>query len=171
MMQRVFGIVGRSGSGKTTLIEAMIPWFSAQGVQVAVIKHSHHNLQFEPPQKDSSRFRAAGAREVIVASPYHYALFHNLHDQDEPLLADLVQRIQEADIILVEGYRQADIPRLEVYRPSRGIDPVYPTTENVVALASDQPIPDLGIPSLDLNQPTEVAAFILHYLTHRERAL
>ena len=75
-MERVFGVVGRSGSGKTTLIEAMIPWFNEQGLEVAVIKHSHHNLQFEPPQKDSSRFRTAGAREVIVASPYHYALFH-----------------------------------------------------------------------------------------------
>lgn len=163
-MQRVFGIVGRSGSGKTTLIEAMIPWFKDQGLEVAVIKHSHHNLQFEPPQKDSSKFRAAGAREVIVASPYHYALFHNLDGQDEPRLAQLVQRIQEADIILVEGYRQAAIPRLEVYRPSRGIDPVYPTAEHVVALVSDETHLNVDFTCLDLNQPSQVAAFILDYI-------
>lgn len=167
-MHRVFGIVGRSGSGKTTLIEAMIPWFSSQSAEVAVIKHSHHNLQFEPSHKDSSRFRSAGAREVIVASPYHYALFHNLHNENEPLLAELVQRIEGADIILVEGYRQASIPRLEVYRPSRGIDPVYTSTENVVAIVSDVDLPSISLPCLDLNQPTVVAEFILDYVRNHQ---
>lgn len=163
-MQRVFGVVGRSGSGKTTLIESMIPWFNQQGIEVAVIKHSHHNLQFEPPQKDSSRFRSAGAREVIVASPYHYALFHNLKDQEEPWLPDLVKRLDGADIILVEGYRQADIPRLEVYRPSRGIPPIYENTENVVAVVSDETLPSLHLPLLPIDQPAVVADFILQYL-------
>ncbi len=167
-MQRVFGVVGRSGSGKTTLIEAMIPWFNAQGLEVAVIKHSHHNLQFEPPQKDSSRFRLAGAREVIVASPYHYALFHNLTDQAEPALASLVQRLEGADVILVEGYRQASIPRIEVHRPSRGIDPIYPSTENVIALASDEDVAHLALPCLPLNQPEQVATFILNFLNDTE---
>ncbi|NLJ63100.1 MAG: molybdopterin-guanine dinucleotide biosynthesis protein B [Alcaligenaceae bacterium] len=159
-MQRVFGIVGRSGSGKTTLIEAMMPWFNAQGLEVAVIKHSHHRLEFEPPHKDSARFRNAGAREVIVASPYHYALFHNLNQNDEPLLVDLVQRLQPVDVVLVEGYRQADIPRLEVYRPSRGEEPVYPHTEQVVAIATDTPLAMTDRICLDLNQPQDVAAFI-----------
>ena len=159
-MQRVFGIVGRSGSGKTTLIEAMMPWFNAQGLEVAVIKHSHHRLEFEPPHKDSARFRNAGAREVIVASPYHYALFHNLNQNDEPLLVDLVQRLQPVDVVLVEGYRQAAIPRLEVYRPSRGVEPVYPHTEQVVAIATDTPLAMTDRICLDLNQPQDVAAFI-----------
>lgn len=167
-MHRVFGIVGRSGSGKTTLIEAMIPWFKAQDLQVAVVKHSHHNLQFEPPHKDSSRFRSAGAREVIVASPYHYALFHRLDQQDEPRLVELIGRLDSSlDVILVEGYRQASIPRLEVHRPSRGIDPVYPETEQVIALASDQGLEGLSIPVLDLNQPSLVAEFIWAYINHK----
>lgn len=171
-MQRVFGIVGRSGSGKTTLIEAMIPWFKHQGLQVAVIKHSHHNLQFEPPHKDSSRFRSAGAREVIVASPYHYALFHNLEDQDEPMLRNLVARLQpEVDVILVEGYRQAAIPRLEVYRPSRGIEPVYPHTEQVIALVSDEDLSAHDLVCLDLNQPQAVAEFILCFLQQKSESL
>lgn len=163
-MQRVFGVVGRSGSGKTTLIEAMIPWFNQQGIEVAVIKHSHHNLEFEPPQKDSSRFRSAGAREVIVASPYHYALFHNLKAQDEPRLSELVQRIEGADIILVEGYRQAAIPRLEVYRPAHGTAPIYESTENVVAIATDELLAGVSLPLLPLNEPHRVAAFIKTYL-------
>lgn len=163
-MHRVFGIVGRSGSGKTTLIEAMIPWFSARSLQVAVIKHSHHDLQFEPPHKDSSRFRSAGAHEVIVASPFHYALFHNLHHEAEPNLVDLVNRLQGADIILVEGYRQAVIPRIEVYRPSRCIDPIYQQTEHMVAIASDDLDIQAPLPILDLNSPAHVAQFILDFI-------
>lgn len=162
-MHRVFGIVGRSGSGKTTLIEKMIPWFAARELHVAVIKHSHHNLEFEPPHKDSSRFRSAGAREVIVASPFHYALFHNLQDETEPNLVDLVKRLQGADIILVEGYRQAAIPRLEVYRPDRGIEPVYLNTQHVVAIASDDIHMQVPLPILNLNSPACVAQFILDF--------
>ena len=75
---RVFGIAGRSGSGKTTLIEAMLPWMAAQGLRVSVIKHSHHDLELEPPHKDSARFRRAGAHEVMVASPFRYAIVHEL---------------------------------------------------------------------------------------------
>lgn len=73
---RVFGIAGRSGSGKTTLIEAMLPLLAARGLKVSVIKHSHHDLELEPPHKDSARFRRAGAHEVMVASPYRYAIVH-----------------------------------------------------------------------------------------------
>ena len=100
-----------------------------------------------------------------MASPYHYALFHNLQDQDEPLLAELVQRLDpKVEVILVEGYRQANIPRLEVYRPSRGIEPIYTITENVLAIVSDVELDHIDLPRLDLNQPLAVAAFILDYV-------
>ena len=163
-MHRVFGIIGRSGSGKTTLIEAMIPWFTDSGIDVAVVKHSHHNLQFEPPHKDSARFRSAGAREVLVASPFQYALFRSLENETEPALDQLVSRIQRADVILVEGYRQATIPRLEVHRPSRNIDPVYAHSRHVVALATDETLPDCPLPLLDLNTPALIAKFIWNFL-------
>lgn len=163
-MRRVFGIVGRSGSGKTTLIEAMVAWFKTQNLKVAVIKHSHHYLQFEPPQKDSARFRSAGAQEVIIASPYHYALIHTLEQAAEPTLEQLVAKLSHADVVLVEGYRQAAIPRLEVYRPENGTDPVYPQTEQVVALATPHSLVQHAIPQLDLNQPAQIAQFIWDYL-------
>ncbi|MGO3891009.1 MAG: molybdopterin-guanine dinucleotide biosynthesis protein B [Paenalcaligenes sp.] len=160
-LNRVFGIIGRSGSGKTTLVEAMLPWFVERNIEVAVIKHSHHQLSFEPPHKDSARFRTAGAREVIVASPYQYALFHSLHGQDEPSLQQLVDRLGPVDLVLVEGYRQANIPRLEVHRPSRGIAPVYAENQGVVAVATDvTELTQCPLPLLDLNQPEHIAAFI-----------
>lgn len=163
-MPQVFGVIGRSGSGKTTLIEAMLPWFAARELEVAVIKHSHHQLSFEPPHKDSARFRTAGAREVIVASPFQYAVFHALHEQPEPSLFELIDRLAPVDLVLVEGYRQANISRLEVHRPSRGIDPVYEENQGVVALATDEFIQGCELRQLNLNAPMEVAAFIAQHL-------
>lgn len=163
-MAQVFGVIGKSGSGKTTLIEAMLPWFAERKLEVAVIKHSHHQLSFEPPHKDSARFRAAGAREVIVASPFQYAVFHALHDQPEPNLFELIDRLAPVDLVLVEGYRQAAISRLEVHRPSRGIDPVYDENQGVIAIATDQQLESCTLQQLNLNAPHEVAEFIAQHL-------
>jgi energy-coupling factor transporter ATP-binding protein EcfA2 len=87
-MTPVFGIAGRSGSGKTTLIEAMLPLLGARGLKVSVIKHSHHDFEMEPPGKDSARFRQAGAQEVMVASPFRYAIVRELRGAPEPSLAE-----------------------------------------------------------------------------------
>ena len=124
---RIFGICGRSGQGKTTLIEALLPWFHARGLVVNVVKHSHHSIDLEPPGKDSARFRAAGAGEVLIASPYRYAIVRELHDAPEPPLADLVARLAPADLTLVEGFTREPLPRLEVVRPEAGRDPLYLT--------------------------------------------
>ena len=121
----VFGITGSSGSGKTTLIEAVLPLLRARGLRVNVIKHSHHMLSLEPPGKDSARVRAAGASEVMVASPYHYAIVHTLHDTPEPTLTELLASMSPADLTLVEGFRRESIPRIEVHRPTLGKPPMY----------------------------------------------
>ena len=76
--QRVMSFAGPSSSGMTTLIEAMLPVFAARGLRVNVIKHSHHDVALEPPGKDSARFRAAGAQEVMIASPFRFAIVHEL---------------------------------------------------------------------------------------------
>ncbi|MBL8509286.1 MAG: molybdopterin-guanine dinucleotide biosynthesis protein B [Chitinimonas sp.] len=162
-MSRVFGLIGRSGSGKTSLIEAMLPCFAAQGLRVNVIKHSHHDVQLEPPSKDSARFRSAGAAEVLLATPYRFAIFHELHDAPEPDLDAQLARLAPADLTLVEGYKRFAIPRLEVYRPALGLAPLYPEVPELLAIASDQAL-DTALPVLDLNQPARIAAFILESL-------
>ena len=138
---RIFGICGRSGQGKTTLIEALLPWFRARGWVVNVVKHSHHPIELEPPQKDSSRFRAAGAGEVLIASPYRYAILHELHDMPEPPLAELIARLAPADLTLVEGFTREPLPRLEVVRPVAAKDPLYLTDAltiaTIVGIATD----------------------------------
>jgi molybdopterin-guanine dinucleotide biosynthesis protein B len=156
----VIGIAGSSGSGKTTLITAMLPWFRSHGLSVNVVKHSHHPLELEPPTKDSARFRAAGANEVMVASPYRYAIVRELHGEQEPTLAEQLARLKPADLTLVEGFRGDAIPRIEVFRPAHGREPYYPRDPSIIALATDAPT-DATLPCLPLNDPTAVVLYIL----------
>ncbi|RBL84443.1 molybdopterin-guanine dinucleotide biosynthesis protein B [Streptomyces cavourensis] len=158
-MTPVFGIAGHSGSGKTTLIEAMLPLLGAAGLAVSVIKHSHHDFQMEPPGKDSARFRQAGAREVMVASPFRYAIVHELRDAPEPSLTEQVARLAPADLVLVEGFKHADIPRIEVYRPALGKPPLHVDDSRFLAVVTDAVL-DTRLPCLPLNDPAAVAAFI-----------
>ena len=158
-MTPVFGIAGRSGSGKTTLIEAMLPLLGARGLKVSVIKHSHHDFEMEPPGKDSARFRQAGAQEVMVASPFRYAIVHELRGAPEPPLAEQVARLAPADLVLVEGFKQAAIPRIEVYRPALGKPPLHAEDGSFLAGVTDAAL-DTGLPCLPLNDPAAVADFI-----------
>lgn len=162
-MTPVFGIAGRSGSGKTTLIEAMLPLLSARGLRVNVIKHSHHDFQMEPPGKDSARFRLAGAQEVMVASPYRYAIVHELRDTPEPSLEEQLARLSPADLVLVEGFKQAAIPRIEVYRPALGKPPLHETDREFLAVVTDAPL-GTDLPCLPLNDPGQVADFLCRAL-------
>ncbi len=162
-MNPVFGIVGYSGSGKTTLIERLLPEFARLGLTVNVIKHSHHDLELEPPGKDSARFRAAGAGEVLVSSPFRFAIVHELRGSAEPTLAEQMARLAPADLTLVEGFKREALPKLEVWRAATGKPLLAPADPAIVALASSD-APQAGVPCLDLDQPAAVAAFILEYL-------
>lgn len=103
---RVLGISGRSGSGKTTLIEAMLPVFEEAGWSVNMVKHSHHDIELDPPGKDSARFRSAGAHEVIISSPYRFSLSRELRGAPAPSLSELISRLSPADLTIVEGYHR-----------------------------------------------------------------
>jgi len=107
--------------------------------------------------------RAAGASEVMVASPYHYAIVHTLQDTPEPTLAELLARMSPADITLVEGFRRESIPRIEVHRPALGKPPMYPGDDSILAVVSDQPL-QLNRPCLFLDRPQGVADFICQIL-------
>lgn len=163
---QVLGVVGWSGSGKTTLLEYLVGQLAAAGLRVNVIKHSHHDIVLEPPHKDSARLRTAGAGEVLIASPYRYAIMHELRGVSEPSLEEHLARLAPADLTLVEGYKWAAIPKLEVFRPELGRTAMYPDDAHVVAVASTVPRPP-GLPPqlawLDLGQP----AAVLRWLKHR----
>ena len=137
----VLGVIGSSGSGKTTLLEVLVGRLAARGLRVNLVKHSHHDIVLEPAHKDSARLRMAGAAEVLIASPHRIAIMRELRGADEPTLAELLARLAPADLTLVEGYKWAPLPKLEVYRPENGKPPLYPDDPQVLAVASTAPRP------------------------------
>lgn len=168
MRYPLIGLSGWSGSGKTTLLEKILPLLSDMGFTVNVVKSSHHDVELEPPRKDSARIRKAGAAEVILASPYRFMIAHELRDEAEPTLEELVVRMKPADLTLVEGFKDAPIPRIEVYRPSLGKEPMYLKEKNIGAVASDSARPDglsLSVDWLDLNNEKQVVDWILNRQT------
>jgi molybdopterin-guanine dinucleotide biosynthesis protein B len=162
--RNVIGVTGPSGSGKTTLVEYLVAQLAARGWKVNVIKHSHHDFELEPPRKDSARFRHAGAAEVMIASPYRFAIIHELRGAEEPGADEQLARLQPADLVLVEGFHAWQIDKLEVYRAINGEPPRYLDDHTIVAVASDQPMPhDLPprLQWLDLNRPESVLAWLI----------
>lgn len=164
---QLFGISGYSGSGKTTLLEQLLPRLKAKGLKIAVIKHTHHDFDLDQPGKDSWRHRAAGADEVLLAGGQRWALLHELRDQPEPALTELVSHLAPCDLVLVEGFKQEAFLKLEVYRPALGKPPLYPGREDIIAVATDVPVSALPLAPphcLDLNAPEAIANFICQHL-------
>jgi molybdopterin-guanine dinucleotide biosynthesis protein B len=136
---RVIGFAGWSGSGKTTLIVKLIPALIARGLSVSTLKHAHHSLEIDKPGKDSYLHREAGAREVLVASAKRWALMHELRDEDEPLLMDLLPRLSDVGLVIVEGFKREGHAKIEVHRRALGKPFLFPDDRNIVAIASDVP--------------------------------
>ena len=157
---QVFGFAGWSGSGKTTLIERLVPRFVAQGITVSLIKHAHHEFDIDQPGKDSYRHRQAGCNEVLVTSAVRWALMHELRGAKELALADALRRLSPCDLALVEGFKTAAIPKLEVYRASVGKPFLHGGDSNIVAVASDAAV-DTTLPVFEIEDISAIAAFIL----------
>lgn len=171
MHASVLGVVGWSGSGKTTLLEYLVKALSLSGKSINVVKHSHHDVIIEPAHKDSARLRIAGASQVLLASPFRYAIVQELRNHLEPSLSDLLSKLDASDLTLVEGYKWANLHKLEVYRPSLAKPAIYPDDQNVIAVASDVDRPE-HCPShllwLNLNRPEDVLVWIQHGLDKKE---
>lgn len=158
---RMVGFTGSSGSGKTTLMVRLLPLLRARGLRVSALKHAHHGFDIDQPGKDSFRFREAGAEEVMLVADGRWALLHEGIAGDELSLRALASRMAPVDLLLVEGFRLAEIPRIEVYRPSLNKKPHFPGDPGILAVASNEEIDTQGRALLPLNKPDAVAAFIL----------
>jgi molybdopterin-guanine dinucleotide biosynthesis adapter protein len=157
MSMRVIGLAGWSGSGKTTLITKVIPVLVGRGLKVATIKHAHHEFDIDRPGKDSWLHREAGASEVVVASSRRWALVHELRNAPELSLADLLAKLSPADLVIIEGFKRHAHPKLEVYRAAVGKPLIYPHDDCVVAIASDNALPQAELPVLMLDDIEAIA--------------
>ena len=160
---KVFGLAGYSGSGKTTLLEGLIPYFTAQGLTLAMIKHAHHDFDIDQPGKDSYRHRQAGATEVLVSSDQRWALMHELRGAEAPSLQALLARLSPCDLVLVEGFKREPIPKLEIHRLANAKPLLFPEDPNIIAIASDAPIAT-SLPCFELTATDAIGLFILQSL-------
>ncbi len=166
---KVFGIAGFSGSGKTTLIERLLPHLASRGVMTSVIKRTHHDFDLDRTGKDSWRFREAGAGEVLLASDRRYALLHENAPAAVPSLNDLLARLADCDLVLVEGYKREPVPKLEVHRAVTGKPWLFPDDPNILAVTSDCDPPG-ALQKIDLNDIVSITDFILNHALSRTTA-
>jgi molybdopterin-guanine dinucleotide biosynthesis protein B len=167
--KRVFGFAGWSGSGKTTLIEQLIPRFRARGIRVSLIKHTHHAIDIDQPGKDTHRHRMAGCEEVLVSASSRWALIRELRGAPELSLDEAIAMLGACDLVLVEGYKFAAIPKLEIYRPEINKPLLHPEDANIVALASDSAQANFPLPQFRLHEYDEVIDFIVKFVGIAQR--
>lgn len=152
----IVSIVGYSDSGKTTLVEKLIPEFKKRGYRVGTVKHSAHGAHFDTPGKDTWRHFAAGADAVVSASPEQIAVIRRPEslpgssgDSSHARLISLAKYLEDVDIIIVEGYKQANVPKIEIFRAASGQVPVCGDDPALVAVVTDAdqrfPVPVFGL--------------------------
>jgi molybdopterin-guanine dinucleotide biosynthesis protein B len=157
---RLIGLAGFSGSGKTTLLAKLLPALIARGRSVSTIKHAHHGFDVDQPGKDSHTHRVAGAREVLVSSARRWALMHELRGEPEATLTELVERLSPVDLVIVEGYKTASHPKIEVHRSAVGKPLLYPNDAHVLALVSDTRPANLELPFAPLDDVEAIADLV-----------
>lgn len=160
----VLGFAAFSGTGKTTLLTRLLPLIRDRGVRVGVVKHSHHHFDIDHPGKDSYELRKAGAQAVLIASARRWALMVEREQAQEPELSEVLRQmpLEGLDLVLVEGFRHAPFPKIELHRPSLGKPLLFPHDPAIIALAADAPLREpCPLPLLDLNIPPAIAEFVL----------
>ena len=157
---RVIGFAGWSGAGKTTLLRQLIPVLIARGLRVSTCKHAHHGFDVDQPGKDSWLHREAGAVEVMVGSANRWALMHELRGEEEPSLPELLARMGEVDLVLVEGFKRGTHRKIEVHRAAIGKPLLHPDDPAIVALAADPVVPS-PLPVVPLHDIAAIAGLVL----------
>lgn len=162
----VLGIVASgSNAGKTTLITQLIPEFTRRQIRVSVIKHAHHQFDIDHKGKDSYQIRESGAVQTLVASNQRWALMTEMTRTsdftDEADLNTLLDQFNPnyADLILVEGFKHARIPKIEVYRIGLDRQLLATADEDIIAIASNVQLHE-SVPTLDLSNIPMIADFI-----------
>jgi molybdopterin-guanine dinucleotide biosynthesis protein B len=158
----VLGIAGWKNSGKTTLVERLVAELAGRGLRVATVKHAHHDFDVDVPGTDSWRHRQAGAREVAIVSSRRWALMHELHDDPEPDLHEILERLSPADLIIVEGWKRGSHPKIELRRQAAtDAEPLAPGDPTIIAIVADHATDAGGLPVFDPDDIDAIADFAI----------
>ena len=158
---KVYGIVGWKNSGKTTLVERLVTEITGRGFSVSTVKHAHHTFDVDHEGKDSFRHRAAGAREVLLASRNRWALMHEIRDDAEPSLSEFLEKLSPVDLVLIEGYKRDSHAKVEAHRAETKQGLLASEDATVTAVASNYVVDGLSTPQFDLDDVTAIASYIL----------
>ncbi len=168
----ILGFAAFSGTGKTTLLTKLIPLLKDLDLRIALIKHSHHNFEIDKPGKDSYRLREAGASPVLLVSSHRRAIITEFSRIQAPKLNDQLKVIDQSDLdlILVEGFKAENFPKIELHRPSLNKPLIFPNDASVIAIATDSPSENYStMTHLDINNPQMVAKFIMNTFLKTKR--
>ncbi len=161
----VIGFSAYSGTGKTTLLKQVLPRLRESGLRITVIKHAHHSFDPDHPGKDSYELRKAGADCCVVISRHRVAIMEDFRDsRQDPTLADALSMVdsQRFDLVVVEGFKHEPFPKIELCRPSLGLQQLFTEDDSVIAVATDAPLnAPCTLPILNLNDPAQITAFVL----------
>ncbi|MEP3278503.1 MAG: molybdopterin-guanine dinucleotide biosynthesis protein B [Stappiaceae bacterium] len=170
MSTPIFGITGWKNSGKTTLLTELVSEFTDRGLRVSTIKHAHHAFDIDHKGTDSYRHREAGATEVVLISGRRWALMHELRDEREPSLQEIIPQLAPCDLILIEGYKREAHPKIEARRTqSKDRAPLTEQDPHIVGVAADHPVEEGTTPVFALDDITGMADFIAEYLQLESR--
>jgi molybdopterin-guanine dinucleotide biosynthesis protein B len=157
---KVIGLAGWSGAGKTTLLSRVIPLLAGSGLLVSVVKHAHHSFDVDVPGKDSWVHRQSGATEVLVSSGKRWALMHELRETSEPRLPELLQKMSEVDLVVVEGFKSESHRKIEVHRLANDKPFLFPGDPAISGIATDAAV-ETALPVAHLDDIEAIAAMML----------
>ena len=158
---KVYGVVGWKNAGKTTLVERLVGEIAARGFTVSTIKHTHHKVDVDQKGKDSWRHRQAGARQVILSSSARWAMMTELKGVPEAPLGELLGHLAPVDLVIVEGYKRGDHPKVETWRAATG-QPLIAKDDPTIRVIASNDVPEgAGQPVIGLDDIAAIADFIL----------
>lgn len=158
---KIIGVTGWKNSGKTTMVASLVSEFKNRGIKVSTIKHAHHSFDIDHEGTDSWKHRQAGAGEVALVSKNRWALMHELTDEDEPPLGDIISKLAPCDLIIIEGFKREGHSKIELIRNTSTSDkPLWVDDPAIIAIVSDDPVPNCTLPVFPADAIGEIADFI-----------
>lgn len=161
---QIFGVIGWKNSGKTHLVERLVSNITSRGITVSTIKHAHHSFDFSTTDEQGRDLRFEGAHEVVFTSSTRWSIVRERPADEEDLLQDMVARLDPVDLVIVEGYKLENHPKIEAFRGENKKTLIAATDSRIEGVASDAPLDGLGIPVFDLDDTDRIAEFILNYV-------
>ncbi len=163
MSQKIIGVAGFKNSGKTTLVEKLVVELTRLGYRISTVKHAHHSFDIDHEGRDSFRHRRAGAMEVAVVSKSRWAIIHELRDETEPALADILEKLAPCDLVIVEGYKRDAHDKIEVRNLSLDHPALAGDDPTIVAIAATGAVAGSTVPVFDRDDVTALTAFIIKH--------